>query len=225
MLAALAVLMYPHGFTHFGGGYFGGAATSKLLKSSASEPLGRQESVSARTLASANSQGNTGHDHWQVRQLRDLCHAGVRRPVIRPARVVHGHLRGTMPVVRLDESDGNSGLHPLRSSLRHKTLGAILRRESTPGHWVFDSDIFAHGSRVMPSWDCGYTRKVQQVLRESFGGCAWRSPVERLRLLYTHAEAKVSDTNHVGGVSGVGGVSFGLTPQLARVCTYGRVYA
>ena len=39
----------------------------------------------------------------------------------------------------------------------------------------------------------------------------------RLRLLYTHAEAKVSDTNHVGGVSGVDGVSFGLTPQRLRV--------
>jgi hypothetical protein len=40
----------------------------------------------------------------------------------------------------------NSGLYPLCSSLRHKTLGAILRRESTPGHRVLDSDVFAHGS-------------------------------------------------------------------------------
>jgi hypothetical protein len=38
--------------------------------------------MSAGTLASANSQGNTGHDHGQVRQLSKLSHAGVGGAII-----------------------------------------------------------------------------------------------------------------------------------------------
>ena len=68
-------------------GLLGGTATSTLLKSSASEPRGRQESMSAGTLASAKSQGDAGCDHGQVRQLSKLRHAGIRRPIIRPARL------------------------------------------------------------------------------------------------------------------------------------------
>ena len=157
-----------------------------------SDPLRRQERVSGSALPSADAHEYSGPDHGQVCQLSDLRHSGVRRPIIQPACVVHGLLRRSIPVVRLDESDGNSGLYPLRSSLRHKTLGAIPRRESAPGYWVFDSDIFAHGSRVMPRWDCGYTRKELQVLRESFGGCALRSPVEpRLHRKYTRNAAEL----------------------------------
>ena len=130
--------------------------------------------MSAGTLASAKSQGDAGCDHGQVRQLSDSRHAGVRRPIIRPARRVHRLLCGAVPMVRLNKPDRNSGLHPLRTSLRHKTIGAILRRESTTGHRVFDSDVFAHGSRVMPRWDCGYARRELQHGKGSFGECAWR---------------------------------------------------
>ena len=130
--------------------------------------------MSAGTLASAKSQGDAGCDHGQVRQLRESRHARVSRPIIRPARRVHGLLCGVVPMVRLNKSDRNSSLHPLRTSLRHKPVGAVLRRESTTGHRVFDSDVFAHGSRVMPRWDCGYARMELQHGKGSFGECAWR---------------------------------------------------
>ena len=159
-------------------GLFGGAATSKLLKSSASEPRGRQESVSAGTLASAKSQGDARGDHGQVRQLSKLRHAGTRRPIIRPARLIHSLLRGGVPMVRLNKPDRDSGLHPLSTPLRHKTIGTILRREITTGHRVFDSDIFAHGSRVTPRWDCGYARRGVQHVKGSSGECAWRCSSE-----------------------------------------------
>src|ERR1035437_2545551 len=135
-----------------------------------SEPLNRQERVSAGALPAPDSQGHGGRDHGQVRQLRKLRQAGVRRPIIRPARLVHRLLCGAVPVVRLKKPDRDSGLRPLRSSLRHKTLGAILRGESTLGHRVFDSDVFAHSSRVMPRWDCGYACKELQKR----GGNLWK---------------------------------------------------
>ena len=73
-------------------------------------------------------------------------------------------------MVRLNKPNRDSSLHPLRTSLRHKTLGTILRRESTTGHRVFDSDVFAHGSRVKPRWDCGYARRELQQREGIFRG-------------------------------------------------------
>ena len=130
--------------------------------------------MSTGTLASPKSQRDAGCDHRQVCQLRESRHACVSRPIIRPARRVHGVLCRVMPMVRLNKTDRDSGLHPLRTSLRHKPVGAVLRRESTTGNRVFDSDVFAHGSRVRPRWDCGYTRRVIQHGKGSFGECAWR---------------------------------------------------
>jgi len=160
--------------------------TAEFPQSFWSEPLRCQERVPAGTLPSADSHEYSGPDHGQVRQLSDLRHSCVCRAIIRPARVVHGLLRRDIPVIRLDESDGNPGLHPLRAPLGYKAFGAILGCEGTSGHRVFDSDIFAHGSRVTPRWDCGYARKELQSWRGSFGGCALRSPVEqRLHWKYT----------------------------------------
>lgn len=117
-----------------------------------SQPLRRMEGVPTGALPLADTQEHARRDHRQVCQLSRCCHAGMRRPIIRPARLIHRLLCGTVPMVRLDESDGGSGLDPFCPSLRYKPLGAIRRSESTPGHRVLDSDVFAHSSRVMPRW-------------------------------------------------------------------------
>jgi hypothetical protein len=39
----------------------------------------------------------------------------------------------------------------------------------------------------------GVFRESRLSLLFAFSGCAWRSPAERLRLLYTHATMELSD--------------------------------
>jgi len=145
MPAALAVLTCPHGTTHLGGGYFGGGVTSKLLKSSASETLSRQESMSAGTLASADSQGHTGHDHGEVRQLRDLCHAGVGGAIISGLsghrrtddcrnRTVREKLKTVAPAVVLD---------PPRMTAPNVTLSAFPAGVSPPRSWIQNPNVYS----------------------------------------------------------------------------------
>lgn len=124
-----------------------------------SQPSVRQEGVPAGALPLAEPQQHARCNHRQVGQLRKLCQAGVRRSFIPVARRVRRLLCGRVAVVRLDESDRNARLHPLGTSLGYKPSGAVLRCESTTGHRILNSDVFAHSSRVMPRWDCGYARK------------------------------------------------------------------
>ena len=105
---------------------FAGSRSRWAASSKSSESLRRQERVSGGALPSPDSHEYSGPDHGQMCQVSDLRHAGVRRPIIRPARLLHSLLCGAVPIVRLNKPDRDSGLQPLRSSLRHKTLGAIL---------------------------------------------------------------------------------------------------
>lgn len=96
-------------------------------------------------------------------------------------------------MIRLNKPNRNSGLYPLRTSLRHKTIGTILRREPTAGHRVLNSDVFAHGSRVVPRWDCEYARKEMKQggsFRRLRLALAYRT--EPFRLLYTPGIGEVS---------------------------------
>ncbi len=96
-----------------------------LIGMSQSQPSNRPEDVAAGTLPLAETQKHARRDHRQVRQFSRCRHAGMRRPIVRSARLIHRALCGTVPMVRLNKPDRNSGLDPFRPSLRYKTLGAI----------------------------------------------------------------------------------------------------
>ena len=150
-------------------------ASLKLLKMACcshptSAPLGRQERVPAGAFAAPESHCHAGRDHGQVCQLSELRHAGVRCPLIPIARRLRRGLRRSVPVVRLDKPDRDTGFDTLRSALRHKTLGAVARRESRPGNRVFDPNVFAHGSGVGPGGSAGMP--ARRGWKRSIGSCA-----------------------------------------------------
>ena len=149
--------------------------------------LSRQEGVLAGAFSPAKAQEHARRNHRQVRQLRKSRHAGVRRPLIPIARSIHRLFRGAMPVVRLDESNGDSRLDPLGSTLSYKPPRAVPGRESAACHGVFDSDgLLAFGQRSgfdlpsgiagMPAMESARRRLVLQPRRPSAGGSFTRVP-------------------------------------------------
>src|SRR5579885_917019 len=101
-------------------------------------------------------------------------------------------------MVRLDEPDGNTGLDPLRSPLRHKTLGAVCRSEAAVGNRIFDPNVLAHSSGIRPVLGLRVCPQEGITIgKESFGGCALRSPVEPASSMEIYAKRrKVVHTPH-----------------------------
>lgn len=137
-----------------------------------SDSLRRQERMPACSLPSAHAQQHVRRDHWQVRQFRELRHASVRRAFIPVPGRIHRLPRGGVPVVRRDEANRDARLYPFGSSLCHEAFGAVFGSESTPGDRVLNADGLAHGSGVMPRWDCGYARKGDRHAPQSIAGAS-----------------------------------------------------
>jgi len=122
-----------------------------------------------------------------VGQFRELCHASVRRPLVSVAGHIRRLLRGAMPMIRGDESDGDAGLDPDRPSLRDEALGAVLGGEPAAGNRVLDPDALEHSSGVCPGGIAGMPAREPKARWEGCGICERpRAPLgERQEAFYS----------------------------------------
>jgi hypothetical protein len=117
--------------------------------------------MSACSLAPVHAQQHVRRDHGQVRQFRELRHAGVGRAIGPVTGRVHllAHRRFAMVSGIAQESDRDAELDPFSEPARNKALGAVPRSEPRTSEWIFDPDVFAHGYRKSQRSGCGYARK------------------------------------------------------------------
>ncbi len=101
----------------------------------------------ACSLPSAHAQQHVRRDHWQVRQFRELRHAGMGCALVPVAGRIHLLSRCHLAMVSrvTQEADRLAELNPLGQTTRDKALRTISRGESRTSERVFDSDGLAHG--------------------------------------------------------------------------------